>query len=58
MNELTLKELLKEMQDRANEFERVSSLCEEVCENKYWEGKRSESVFMVEKLKWILEAGG
>jgi hypothetical protein len=24
----------------------------------YWDGKRSEAAFMVEKLNWILENGG
>ena len=55
--EETLKELINEMELRVFEFEKnIELLGNEMYH--YWDGKRSESAFMVEKLTWILENGG
>ena len=59
MNEETLKELIKEMELRVTSFEYNRDLNKEVdAQHGYWDGKRSEAAFMVEKLNWILENGG
>ena len=66
MAQQLLKELIKEMEDRVSGFERNMTSVECKFEpalpvlNKnemyhYWDGKRSEAAFMVEKLTWILE---
>ena len=55
--EQVLKELLKEMELRVVTFEKnAESLGTEMYH--YWNGRRSEAAFMVEKLTWILENGG
>jgi hypothetical protein len=57
MEEEVLKELIKEMELRVVAFEKnMESLGTEMYN--YWNGKRSEAAFMVEKLTWILENGG
>lgn len=54
-----IKDLIKEMELRVAAFEYNRDLNKEVdSEHGYWDGKRSEALFMVEKLKWILENGG
>lgn len=59
MEEETLKELIKEMELRVTSFEYNRDLNNEVdAQRGYWDGKRSEAAFMVEKLTWILENGG
>jgi hypothetical protein len=59
MEEEVLKELIKEMELRAVSFEYNRDLNKEVdAQHGYWEGKRSEAAFMVDKLTWILENGG
>ena len=59
MDEETLKELIKEMQLRVTLLEYNRDLNKEVdAQHGYWDGKRSEAAFMVEKLNWILENGG
>jgi hypothetical protein len=56
MTDEVLKELIKEMEARAVSFESNRDCFEEVDVNHcYWDGKRSEAVFMVEKITWILE---
>ena len=57
MEEETLKELINEMELRVVEFEKNMELLGNEMYH-YWDGKRSESAFMVEKLTWILENGG
>jgi hypothetical protein len=58
MEEETLKELIKEMELRVVSFEYNRDLNTEVdAQHGYWDGKRSEAAFMVEKLTWILENG-
>lgn len=57
--EEVLKELIKEMELRVAAFEYNRDLNKEVdAQYGYWDGKRSEALFMVEKLEWILENGG
>jgi len=59
MTEQTIKDLIKEMERRAAEFERSRDLYGRIGNLRdYWDGKRSEAAFMVEKLKMILEEGG
>ena len=59
MDEETLKELIKEMELRVTSFEYNRDLNNEVdAQHGYWDGKRSEAAFMVEKLNWILDNGG
>ena len=59
MDEKTLKELIKEMELRVTSFEYNRDLNKEVdAQHGYWDGKRSEAAFIVEKLNWILENGG
>ena len=59
MKEQILKELIKEMELRVASFERNRDLNKESnVQHFYWDGKRSEAQFMVEKLTWILENGG
>ena len=54
-----IKDFIKEMELRVAAFEYNRDLNKEVdSEHGYWDGKRSEAFFMVEKLKWILENGG
>ena len=56
MKEEVLKELIKEMEDRVAAFEKNRDLNKEIdASHGYWDGKRSEAAFMVEKLTWILE---
>ncbi len=56
MKEEILKELIKEMEDRVYTFEKNRDLYKEIdSSHGYWDGKRSEAAFMVEKLTWILE---
>jgi hypothetical protein len=63
MEEETLKELIKEMELRVVSFVYNRDLNTEVDAQhgypifRYWDGKRSEAAFMVEKLTWILENG-
>ena len=57
MEEEVLKELIKEMELRVVVFEKTMELIGNETYH-YWNGKRSESAFMVEKLTWILENGG
>jgi hypothetical protein len=57
MEEEVLKELIIEMELRVVAFEKnAESLGTEMYH--YWNGRRSEAAFMVEKLTWILENGG
>jgi len=59
MEEETLKELIKEMELRVVSFEYNRDLNKEFdAQHGYWDGKRSEAAFMVDKLTWILENGG
>ena len=57
MKEEVLKKLIKEMEDRAAAFEKNRDLSKDIDSSHvyYWDGKRSEAAFMVEKLTWILE---
>ena len=56
MKEEVLKKLIKEMEDRVAAFEKNRDLSKEIdSSHGYWDGKRSEAAFMVEKLTWILE---
>lgn len=58
MEEEVLKQLIQEMELRVASFEYNRDLNKEVdAQHGYWDGKRSESAFMVEKLTWILENG-
>jgi hypothetical protein len=58
MNQEVLRELIKEMKLRVSSFEYNRDLNKQVdAQHAYWDGKRSESAFMVEKLTWILENG-
>jgi hypothetical protein len=53
-----LKELISEMELRVTSFERNRNLyAEDDISHAYWDGKRSEAEFMVEKLNWIFENG-
>jgi hypothetical protein len=54
MEEKILKELLKEMELRVVAFEKNMGLLGTEMYH-YWNGKRSEAAFMVDKLTWILE---
>jgi hypothetical protein len=59
MQEEVLKVLIKEMELRAASFEYNRDLNKEGdAQHSYWDGKRSESQFMVEKLTYILDNGG
>jgi hypothetical protein len=59
MEEEVLKELIKEMELRAASFEYNRDLNKEGdAQHSYWDGKRSEAQFMVDKLTWILDNGG
>ena len=56
MDEKTLKDLIQEMGSRVVSFKRNRDLyTKEREEYHYWDGKRSEAAFMVEKLKAILQ---
>jgi hypothetical protein len=56
MDEKTLKDLIQEMELRAAEFEHSRNLYNyETYQYHYWDGKRSEAAFMVEKLTAILQ---
>jgi len=58
MQEEVLKALIKEMELRAASFEYNRDLNKEGdAQHAYWDGKRSEAQFMVEKLTYILENG-
>jgi hypothetical protein len=57
MEENVLKELIMEMELRVFAFEKNMELLGTEMYH-YWDGKRSEAAFMVEKLTWILENGG
>lgn len=58
MEEDVLKLLIQEMELRVASFEYNLDLHKEVdAQHGYWDGKRSEADFMVEKLTWILENG-
>ena len=58
MQEELLKELIKAMELRAASFEYNRDLNKEGdAQNAYWDGKRSEAQFMVDKLTWILDNG-
>lgn len=51
-----IKKLIKEMDDRVAAFEKNRDLNKEIdASHGYWDGKRSEAVFVVEKLNYILE---
>ena len=55
MTQEEIKELIKEMELRVWAFERYRDLHKEVdTKHGYWDGKRSEAAFIVEKLTWIL----
>lgn len=55
MDEKTLNDLIEEMELRVAEFYNSSNLYNyETYQYHYWDGKRSEAAFMVEKLKAIL----
>lgn len=59
MKEEVLKELIKEMENRVAAFQKNLDLNKEIdASHGYWDGKRSEAAFMVEKLTWILENDG
>jgi hypothetical protein len=59
MQEEVLKELIKEMELRVASFEYNRDLNKEGdAQHSYWDGKRSEAQFMVDKLTWILDNGG
>lgn len=59
MKEDVLKLLIQEMELRVASFEYNRNLYKEVdAQHGYWDGKRSEAAFMVEKLTYILENGG
>jgi len=56
MDEKTLKDLIKEMRSRVVAFKCNRDLYTKESEAyHYWDGKRSEAAFMVEKLKAILQ---
>jgi hypothetical protein len=57
MEEEVLKKLIMEMELRVVAFEKNMELLGTEIYH-YWDGKRSESAFVVEKLTWILENGG
>ncbi len=57
MEETVLKELIKEMELRVVAFEKNTEYLGNEMYH-YWNGKRSEAAFMVEKLTWILDNGG
>lgn len=53
-----IMELIKEMELRVDSFDYNMNLYETgEIQYSYWNGKRSESAFMVEKLTWLLENG-
>jgi hypothetical protein len=54
INEETLKKLIIEMEQRVTSFEQNMELLDPLMHS-YWDGKRSEAAFMVEKLKFILD---
>lgn len=55
MDEKTLKDLIEEMELRVVSFEYNRDLYKEVdAQHGYWDGKRSEAAFVVEKLTDIL----
>jgi len=59
MEEEVLKELIKEMELRVASFEYNRDLFTvSDAQHSYWDGKRSEAQFMVDKLTWILDNGG
>jgi len=58
MQEELLKELIKEIELRVISFEyNRNFFILGDAQYAYWDGKRSEAEFMVEKLTWILENG-
>ena len=58
MQEELLKELIKAMELRAASFEcNRNFFILGDAQYAYWDGKRSEAQFMVDKLTWILDNG-
>lgn len=58
MEEEILKQLIKEIELRVTSFERYRDFNKDHAgEYSYWDGKRSEAMYMVEKLNWVLENG-
>ena len=58
MQEEVLKDLIKEMELRVFSFEcNRNFFILGDAQYAYWDGKRSEAQFMVDKLTWILDNG-
>jgi hypothetical protein len=55
MDEKTLNDLIEEMKSRVVAFDYHRDFYTQECFFHYWDGKRSEAAFMVEKLTDILQ---
>jgi hypothetical protein len=55
MDEKTLKDLIQEMELRVVAFDYHRDFYTQECFFHYWDGKRSEAAFIVEKLTDILQ---